>query len=192
MKAGDFEIMKTAGKILLALMLLVLSLPTASAFIPERSCINSSYLRTTIEYTEDSNTTALVQRPLYCPFGCQADIGRYGADCANPPFALPLTLYLLIFGLTLACLVFGVIKQLWLPCLFASVFFMYLAFQAFMLEMNGQQFTIMPLIMLSAFAGIVSLVFTLYGVIEAYKNAKEESAVEGSIPNSDKALRKND
>lgn len=141
-------------------------LNTAQAFISERSCINSTHLSISLPVEENGNLTSLDQQPLYCPYGCVDDINRYGADCLNPPQALPIEFYLIILGLSGALLFVGVTYKRWFACLVSTILFLFVAFQSLNVTIMAQAYYLPQLVALAWVASIIGTIFTLVGAVE--------------------------
>lgn len=80
--------------ITIGIMALLLA-PTVTA--TTYTCINSSYLLRTINITKTESSTVTPytwSETLYCPHGCEDGLGKYGADCIDPPYLT--TLYVLM------------------------------------------------------------------------------------------------
>lgn len=86
-------------------------------------------------------------------------------------------IYLPLLLLAGGSLFFGITKQKWILCMFASIMFLTLAISAFRIEVVSGGVTLIfeegVLILLNWLGSIVGLVFTLVGAIAAFRNRNQ-------------------
>jgi hypothetical protein len=164
-------------------------IPVTQAFQPTYSCADSNTLEVLLVINDSGNYSRISQDSIPCPYGCVEGIGRYGADCLNPPQAMPMEFYLLIMGLSGALLFIGVARKRWFACMASTVLFLYIAFQSFNITIMSQAYYLPQLVVLAWAASIFGTMFTVVGAVqyirvvfqEKEKKRKEREARPGDI-----------
>ena len=154
------------NEVLLTAIFALALLPGAQAFQPVYSCIDDWSMEVVLDINDSGNLSRISQDLIPCPHGCMNNIGRYGADCLNAPQAMPIEFYLLILLLAGSLLALGVWRQRWLFCMSSSILFIYIAFQSFNIVIMSQSYFLPQLVMLSWFASIIAMMFTMIGAVQ--------------------------
>lgn len=164
--------------VLAAIFILLSTTGFSQAFQSISRCTDGNTMEIYMVINDTGNVSRISQDVVPCPYGCVENIGRYGADCLNPPQAMPLEFYLIILGLAFSLLILGVMRQRWLLCLSSTVFFSYLAFQSFNITIMTQSYYLPAITMLSWFAMILGTIWTLIGMVAQIKEHNKEARGE--------------
>ena len=164
--------MPLALSLLSVSMVLLALMSSANGMTETTTCINSSYLQSQITLNVSGSLTTVVETPIPCTYGCQNNIGRYGADCASNPYVLPVGFYagILIFSVILLGL--GVWRKHYIFTFVPAVLFIMLAFASFNVDMGGQSSTMLIMVYMNWFGAFVSFVFTLVGMLDSLKSRR--------------------
>lgn len=104
--------------------------PLASAQVYTPECINESYLNHSTVFDLNGERQAIIQDPVFCPYGCDERAGVYGADCKVNTGTMTIEIYLVLFFLALGSMILGFVKKTMLPLILSVILFAVLAIQA--------------------------------------------------------------
>lgn len=139
---------------------------TAQGFQSVNTCVNETHMISSL-VIDDNGTVSIIEQPaIPCPHGCVDNIGRYGADCLNPPQAMPMEFYLIILGLAAVLLFVGYAKKRWFASMVSTVLFLFIAFQSFNVTIMSQAYYLPSFAVLAWMASIVGTGVTMVGAVQ--------------------------